>query len=287
MPGPRAFLIVNADDYGYFPCVSQGIVEAAQAGVVSATGLIANGPDLGRQIPWLRGLERLDLGVHLNLTSRHPLTQAMAEKLAASGGQFPAAFAMAGQILAGRIGLRVVRDEWRAQIETLLGHGLRLVFLNSHEHIHMLPSLFPVAQELASEYRIPHIRLTRAEWLPPFGFSSVLRSLLLHTMEAVNRLRSGASSEPLFIGLGRSGKLDLEYLQTIFARMRPGRAYELMCHPGRFDPAQISDRKLLAYHDWESELALLTGPRFKALCEDYGIAIINYRDFKQMICPDK
>lgn len=276
MPKQTKSLIVNADDFGYFSCVSQGIIRAAQSGVVSATGILANGPDLNAQIPWLAGLANLDLGIHLNLTSRHPLTPAMAGKLLKSSGQFPSAFAMAGLILTGRIGKGLVRDEWRAQIETVLGNGLTLRFLNSHEHIHMLPSLFPLVLELAEEYRIPHIRLTRAEWLRPYGFSASLRNLLLQTMETINGFRV-ASPAPLFIGLSRSGKLDLDYLQTLFAAMKPGQAYELMCHPGCFDPAEISDRRLLAYHDWESELALLTSPQFKDLCEDQGVNIVNYR----------
>ena len=34
-------LIVNADDYGYFPEVSRGIREVAAAGAVTATGILA------------------------------------------------------------------------------------------------------------------------------------------------------------------------------------------------------------------------------------------------------
>ena len=96
-------LIVNADDYGYFPCVSKGILKAAALGTVTATGILVNGPDLEAQIGWLAGHERLDLGVHLNLTSRKPLTAAMAEKLERWGGSFPGVFAMTGEILSGRI----------------------------------------------------------------------------------------------------------------------------------------------------------------------------------------
>jgi len=269
-------LIVNADDYGYFSCVSEGILQAAQAGVVSATGILANGPNLERLLPRLADLDKLDIGIHLNLTSRHPLTLGMTEKLSKSSGQFPGAYAMAGQILTGQMSIGLVRDEWRAQIETVLKHDLELRFLNSHEHIHMLPSLFPVASGLAGEYRIPHLRLTRAEWLPPFSLSASVRNLLLQAMEILNRPRLKAE-QALFIGLGRSGKLDLAYLKSLFARLKPGQAYELMCHPGHFDPAEIKDERLLAYHAWESELALLTSSAFKDLCEEYGVKIVNYR----------
>ncbi len=269
-------LIVNADDYGYFPSVSRGILKAADLGAVSATGILANGPKLEEQIGWLRKHENLDLGVHLNLTSRNPLTSAMAGKLRSSGGSFLGAFAMAGRIITGQIGLETIRQEWRAQIETLMGHRLELRFLNSHEHIHMLPSLFSLTLELAEEYRIPQVRLTRAEWLPSWGFSAFIRNLSIQAMESINKPRSSAVT-PLFIGLGGSGKLDYSYLKNLFGRLQTGNTYELMCHPGSFDRAEITDPRLLSYHHWERELELLTSLRVRDLYREYGIRIVNYR----------
>ena len=39
-------LVVNADDYGYFTAVTRGIPETLDAGSVTATGVLANGPAL-------------------------------------------------------------------------------------------------------------------------------------------------------------------------------------------------------------------------------------------------
>ncbi len=47
-------MIVNADDFGYFDNVCRGILEAAEKGVVTATGVMANGPALPRWIERLR-----------------------------------------------------------------------------------------------------------------------------------------------------------------------------------------------------------------------------------------
>ena len=38
---PPVYLIVNADDYGYFSCVSRGILDAVCDGIVTATGVLA------------------------------------------------------------------------------------------------------------------------------------------------------------------------------------------------------------------------------------------------------
>jgi len=266
-------LIINADDYGYFPCISQGILEAASSGALTATGILANSPDLKAQLKWLDSIEGLDLGVHLNLTFRQPLTSNMAEKLSRWDGCFPGVYSMTSMLLTGKIGIDDVWGEWHAQIEACQRKNLR--FLNSHEHIHMLPILFPLVLELAQEYQIPHVRLTQAEWLAPFGVPALVRNTLMQAMQTINRPRLKVQA-PIFLGLSRSGKLDYDYLATIFSKLKPGKSYELMCHPGRFDPSEILDPRLGSYHDWDGELALLQSQNVRSLYEKFGIRLSHY-----------
>jgi predicted glycoside hydrolase/deacetylase ChbG (UPF0249 family) len=267
-------LIINADDYGYYPCISQGILDAVSLGAVTATGIMANSPDLKIQLEWLSSFNDLDLGVHLNLTFRQPLTATMANKLAHWKGCFPNAYSMTGMLLTGKISIQDVRSEWSAQIEAC--QGQKLQFLNSHEHIHMLPVLFPLTLELARKYAIPHVRLTQAEWLRPFGISALIRNTLMQAMQTINKPKLKVNS-PIFLGLSQSGKLDFNYLETIFSKLKPGKSYELMCHPGRFNASEISDPKLISYHDWDGELALLQSQEVYALYEKFGIRLSHYQ----------
>jgi predicted glycoside hydrolase/deacetylase ChbG (UPF0249 family) len=139
----------------------------------------------------------------------------------------------------------------------------------------MLPGLFPLALELARHYGIPHLRVTRPEWRSATGLAHLLRNAVLQAMAVASP--APPVGGPQFIGLGRSGRLDLAYLDRLFARLRPGRVYELMCHPGRFNPAEITEPRLLAYHAWEAELALLTGPGLQRLYQQCNIQLVNYR----------
>ncbi len=141
-------LIINADDYGYSPCISRGILAAAKQGAITATGILANAADLGEQLTWLDGVANLDLGVHLNLSWGSPLTTKMSNKLSTFAGQFPSAHKMNFLLLTGQISLQDVAHEWEAQIEVCQNRYRKLMFLNSHEHIHMLPILFPLAISL-------------------------------------------------------------------------------------------------------------------------------------------
>jgi hypothetical protein len=183
---------------------------------------------------------------------------------------------VAGAILAGVVKTEDVQREWRAQIERCLENGLRLQFLNSHEHLHMLPSLFAVTRVLAKDYGIPHIRFPRSGPLRKGRNGSLFRGAVIKVLESINRRHVDTPSAQ-FLGLETSGKLDLPYLQRSLSRLGAGEIYELMCHPGEFDAREVTDTRLPRYHDWEGELAVLTSAAARALLDRHGIRLIGYR----------
>jgi predicted glycoside hydrolase/deacetylase ChbG (UPF0249 family) len=270
-------LIVNADDYGYFFCVSKGILEAAAQGVVTATGVFANMARFEEQAARLRDCDALDAGVHLNLTDGTPLTREMQKSLAPWSGRFARKFAMAKAIIAGAIKVDAVKAEWRAQIERCLQLGLKLRFLNSHEHMHLLPSLFTVAKALASDYDIRHVRFPTSRIAGSSSLEALFRGAVIKALGAVNR-RYGDSTVVHFLGMETSGRLKMQYLEKTVPQLRAGQVYELMCHPGKLDPSEVTDPRLLRYHDWQGELSTLTSPALRELLDRFGIRLIGYRD---------
>jgi predicted glycoside hydrolase/deacetylase ChbG (UPF0249 family) len=274
---PR-FIVVNADDFGYFACVSRGIVECVRKGAVTATGVMANGPRFNEIINWLHDLPQIDVGVHLNLTYGRPLSPVCRRYLKPFGGFFVPRFKTAGMILQKRLPVSVIKSEWRTQIERCLNAGLTIRFLNSHEHIQILPGLTDVMLKLAREYRIENIRLPLPEWrVWPASFSAVIRNLLLYA--ATNLNGTFRLQNPIRVfGIGVSGKLTLEYLYRLFTSLVPGGVYELMCHPGFCDPDEIQDHRLCRFHSWQQELDLLTGRALKDLLQRCHITPQRFRD---------
>ncbi len=276
-PGPC--LIVNADDYGYFACVSKGILKAAAQGVVTATGVFANASRFSEHAAWLREYDALDAGVHLNLTEGDPLTGDLRKLLVRWSSHFPPKFAMARAILFGTIKIEAVKIEWRAQIERCLEHGLNVRFLNSHEHLHTLPPLFPVVKALARDYDIAHVRFPASRAAGSRSAASLLRGAAIEILGRINRRHMDATMAH-FLGLERSGRLDMQYLRQALSRLRPGEVYELMCHPGEFDPQEVSATRLLRYHDWQGELRTLTSPAVRELLDRCAVRLIGYRDLE-------
>src|SRR5205807_5023437 len=76
---PRArCLVVNADDFGLSPGVTDGILEAHAAGVVSSVSVLVNAPGWEHAVAALRGGSgggpTLGAGLHLNLTAGEPVS---------------------------------------------------------------------------------------------------------------------------------------------------------------------------------------------------------------------
>jgi predicted glycoside hydrolase/deacetylase ChbG (UPF0249 family) len=235
---------------------------------------MANGPALEKWLEPLRALKNFSVGIHLNGSLGYPLTEAMRGELKGTQGEFPLKGTLLSSLLLGRISAAVLLSEWRAQIQRCLAFGLQLRFLNSHEHVHMLPMLYSKVRDLAAEFRIPYVRAPEPEWGPIVSLAGCIRSSAFSTLKML--VPRPSQPEPVLIGVAQSGKLDLHYCEWRFKRLRAGGSYELMCHPGWKDGDALKDPRLGAYHDWEGELQLLTSDAFGSLLTDHRIELTTY-----------
>jgi predicted glycoside hydrolase/deacetylase ChbG (UPF0249 family) len=274
---PAAYLIVNADDYGYYAGVSRGILDGARDGLIRATGVMANSDFFDEHVGWLGKDQKLDVGVHLNLTHGRPLTHDMVSALDKWEGNFPGKYRVVGEIVAGRLSVKCVENEWQKQIRRCIDAGLKPVFLNTHEHLHMYPALFMLICSLADQHGIPFIRYSGPEWNHWVGAGGLLRNTLLQVMHMIDRKRAPLNT-PVLLGMSGSGKLDISYMQKCLARLQPGITYELMCHPGYCYPDEVLDQRLLSYHHWEQELELLKSESLKEICREAGVECVSYSD---------
>lgn len=268
-------LIINADDFGVFACVSRGILEAVRAGVVTAVGVMATGRAFAMASELSRERNRADVGAHLVLTAGEPLTSAMRSACAPWGGGFPGKGAAAAAVLMGRLKLATVEEEWEAQLALCRQVVPDLVFLNSHEHIHMLPPLFALARRLAARHSIRFVRAPRTAMQLPMPLPRLLKGMIFKGLSACV---GPCPEEPVLLGTGESGRLSPQDLARIVRGLAGDGPFELMCHPGRFDGQEINDPRLMAFHDWEGELCALLSPDFRRLLTETNTRLIRYSD---------
>ncbi len=151
---------MNADDLGLSSAINAGILQAHIHGIVTSTSIVASGQAFDEGVELANQHPSLGVGVHLTLVEENSVSQnvpslAPHEVLPATYGQ------LVKNVLAGRIRLSDIEKEFRAQIEKCLLAGLNPTHLDSHQHTHALPLIFPIAIRIANDYRITGIRIPR------------------------------------------------------------------------------------------------------------------------------
>ncbi|MFC1478952.1 carbohydrate deacetylase [Candidatus Margulisiibacteriota bacterium] len=267
-------VIVNADDFGLTEGINRGIQYCFRQGIVRSTSLMAVGPAFEHAVTIAGETPGLGIGCHLTLVEEKPvLPVSMVKSLVNPDGCFVKSFKeFIIRYFTGKINLNEVRLEFEAQIKKVLDSGIKITHLDSHQHLHMLPSIFSMVCKLAAVYNIPAVRLTRCPGWSPKGLV-----LSFFTGSAKGKLKiNNLKAVDLFLGVPVSGGLDKSYLLQAFGKYH-ARNVEIMSHPGELDEQYIN-----RYTGWnynpELEKEALTDPEVIGVLEKNNIALINYLD---------
>ncbi|WP_273185594.1 carbohydrate deacetylase [Hyphomonas adhaerens] len=274
-------LIVHADDFGLSERVNEGVADAHLNGILTSTSIMACAPAFDHAVRIAKATPSLDIGVHLTLIEERPLTDpAKVPSLVDETGHFHKHITVfAKRYFRGLIDLDEVRLELDAQIARIKEAGLAISHLDSHQHVHMLPGILSVAQDLGRKHGIAPMRLPRETVSPymltsPGGLPRVAQQLVLNHF--CNRARKGfGPTTDRFAGFHYGGKLDTAALLTVVSNLPETGTCELMCHPGEDDPA--SDKLHWGYA-WANELSALKDASVAAKIEAKGIRLISFRD---------
>jgi len=241
-------LIVNADDFGLTPGVSEGILAAHRHGIVTSTTMLVN-----REIP-REHIARahdagLGLGLHVNLTLGRPLTRGAS--LVDDGGSFPRDARRA----AARAEAGDVEREVEAQIERFekLARASP-THLDSHHHVGLHAPVREVVVDAARRLGVPvrsQDEATRAR----------TRSAGLRTPDHF----FGESGPDAYWSLTRT----LAHLRAL-----PPGVSEFMTHPGWCD-AELSYSRYGRQR--EVELVGLGSPAARAAATALGITLCDFR----------
>jgi predicted glycoside hydrolase/deacetylase ChbG (UPF0249 family) len=263
-------LIVTADDIGLHPGMTRGALAAHDGGIVTAVSVSPNGRDFEPAVELLRDRPRLDVGAHLTLVGERPLSDpARIPTLVGADGRLHSKYpAFAARHALGRIRAADLETELRAQVERLLATGLRVVHLNSHQHLHLLPRVLDVVLELAREHGIPVVRIPNE---PEAGFSP--RGLQLRALNALGRRARGRIPAPgLTLGVRAAGHLTAAALRRALDQVEG--LTELVCHPG-LGGAELAREYDWGY-GWDEETAALRDPGLPDLLREKGISLASF-----------
>lgn len=250
-------LIINADDFGLCPAQSYGIVEAFEHGVVSSTTAMVNSPAI-EHAAWLaKRFPDLPIGLHFVLSWGKPLSPLSC--LVNAQGELDKSIWQKNE--QGLLVAREIMEELRQQFDrfvTLFGRSPS--HIDSHHHVHMLPSLYPLVEAFARQQGIP-MRIDREE---------VRRHGL-----TVNHELSCQRFDSRFYGESLTRELLLQLLDD--ANEQGVSSLEIMCHPAFID----LEVQRSAYHQPRlTELAILTDPALPELIAARGYCLTSYQGWQ-------
>jgi len=124
-------LIINADDLGYDPAVTRGILRSMREGVVSSATFMVNTPYSEEAARQAQGLS---LGLHLNLARGEPVSPGFPKEFLDNG-----AFS---EPRASTLPVEAVEAEARAQLERMAALlGRPATHVDVHKHLHLHPNV--------------------------------------------------------------------------------------------------------------------------------------------------
>jgi predicted glycoside hydrolase/deacetylase ChbG (UPF0249 family) len=285
-------VIFHADDFGLTPAVNAGIVEAHQRGVLRSTSLMVSADGAEDAAALARSLPDLDVGLHVTLVEERPvLPPERIPSLVADGRFWPSHAAVFARYATGRWSVAEAAAEVAAQWERLAALGIRASHCDGHQHLHLLPRLFPHIVALARRNGVRLVRTRLSGTLP--GADSPVRRVLSVVVNAV--AESGWRRVPApdrdatmrFATIGfleAGGNFTRERLLAILDDLarRGTHVVEVMLHPGHRDAD--TERKYGHWrYRWEGDHALLIDPGLPDELARRGFETTSFRELARRV----
>lgn len=254
-------LKIIADDLGLHKSINDGIVFLLKEKKIDGASLMANGQefdDAVRQcleIGASNPTHKFMCGVHLNLVEQRSVI---------SGNQmFKNHKIFFIKYVLGLVNKDAVREELKAQVEKVIKTGLKPLFLNGNQHLHLLPGVMNMVIDLAKEYNITYIRIVNE----PISFKKgrFFRQAQMVFLNFLSKLagnkikKAGLECNDYFVGFADAGTVNLKTIQEAksLSEKYPDKMTELGCHPGYESEDLRLKFKHWGNYNWRKELDLL------------------------------
>lgn len=258
-----ANLRIIADDFGLTKSVNDGIVFLLKENKINGASLMADGGAVDDAIIKLKGLSNPNLGIHFVLVEEKSLSGVGLSK------NYRTFFI---KYILGLIKLSEVEKELKAQLEKIISIGLKPNFINSHQHLHLLPGIMDIIIRLAKERQIPYVRtvneivfIPRSYYKYNLIFYNFFRFLQLIFLRFLSKLakrklkNAGLKYNDFFVGFmnaGNIGEGDIKFAQEL-AQKHPDKVIELSSHPGYENEDLRRQYGHWGNYSWKKELKLL------------------------------
>lgn len=282
-------VIVTGDDFGLAEPVNEAILEAHQRGILTTASLMVSGGAAADAVYRAHSTPTLRVGLHLVVVEGRPvLPPREVPGLVDAGGEFSGRLVRTGFSYFFR---PVVRQELEkeigAQFEAFMKTGLGLDHVNTHNHMHLHPTILSLIIKIG---RLYGLKAVRVPYEPPLLSWRATRKDLgsriawwaflwpwIRLMKSRLR-REGILYNDIVFGMAESGGMTPSLVLS-FVRMIPQGVTELYFHPSVRRCPEI-DRTMPDYQH-EEEYRALTSSAILAELERLAIQRIAFGDLQK------
>jgi len=259
------YVVITSDDFGICHSVNKGILKGFTHGVLSSSNFMATTPWFPEAIRFTKEND-LPIGVHLTLTcewsnlKHRPLTNAAS--LMDKDGYFFSSY----EELFKHINFNEAKNEYIAQIEKVLGTGVR----PTHVETHMCP---PITHDKFPEvyYRVADVVREVAK-----------KYDLIYTYDTEQY------KHKYFNDVFELTKRDYSAIINSLKGLQSG-IYHIICHCG-IDNEELRNLSTVnePVYTWgaaarQNDLDIITSKRFKNFLKEEGFTIIGIRELLDLI----
>lgn len=176
----KNLLIINADDFGMSKSINNAITFCMNNNLINRTTLMVNMPYCSDAIDQaVKNNYIKQVGLHITLTEGYPLTKDILNTKFCVDGKMSRDIFKKNPI--SKIWLdsktrKAVNKEIKAQIEEFIRlMGDVNIHIDSHQHVHMKPSIYFILLPLIKEYKISSVR--KAINLPSKGEINIFKRI--------------------------------------------------------------------------------------------------------------
>ncbi|HNX58164.1 MAG TPA: ChbG/HpnK family deacetylase [Spirochaetota bacterium] len=261
-------LIITADDFGLSPAINRAITDLYIKKAVTRTSLLINSEFTGNALSLMqKQCPDMPVGIHLTLTCGRccsntkdiPLLSDASGNMKLTYGKL--LLLIMNPFTKKKI-LRQIEIEFEAQLMTLKKRNIRVSHMDGHQHVHMMPGIFPIVAKLAEKNAVPDVRIVNENFFL--------------TRRSLNRT---AKVSP-------AGLVKFVILKvfSIIAMSGQSRYFFSILHSCRMKPGMIDFEKFIQLSDRFDVIEIMLHPGDGAYDNAYS-DMIDPREKKQALSP--
>ena len=162
-------IVLHADDFGASADTVRATIECFEQGALTSASIMPAMPATAEAVEFARAHPDLDVGVHLTFVGEgdeRPLSPPdEIPGLVDEHGRFLATRTIRLRALARRLPVEQIAGEMTAQISAVRDQGVEISHVDSHRHVHKLPSFREALARVLPAFGIERVRAVQDVYL--------------------------------------------------------------------------------------------------------------------------